>query len=127
MPTACPRQERLSDKWLRGEMVNGSRSSRRQAEDEAGADDGATGAATVLGADDAAMRLDDLPGNRQAEPGMGAEFLTRRALAVEAVEDCHQLGIGDARSFIVDGDDDGAVVALHGERDRTARRAERDG
>src|SRR6185437_16726186 len=56
-----------------GSSRNASR--RRQADDEAGADDGAaaTGIAAVLGADDAAMRLDDLLRDRQAEPGMGAE------------------------------------------------------
>ena len=41
----------------------------------------------VLGPDAAAMRLDDLLRDRQAEPRMGAECLTRRALGIEAVED----------------------------------------
>ena len=45
----------------------------------------------VLGPDAAAMRLDDLLRDRQAEPGMGAEFLAGRALGVEAVEDRGQL------------------------------------
>src|SRR5258705_8838739 len=108
-------------------MVSAARgSSRRQAHDEGGADDGAAGTAAVLGADDAAMRLDDLLRDRQAEAGMGAEFLARRPLAVEAVEDRRELGIGDARPLVVDGDDDGILVALDGEADGAAGRAERD-
>src|SRR5437764_12832951 len=98
-------------------------SSRRQADDEAGAEDGAAGTAAILGADDAAMRLDDLLRDREAEPGMGAEFLAGGPLAVEAVEDRRKLGIGDAGPLVVDRHDHGVLVALHGEDDRAAGRA----
>src|SRR6266404_7281948 len=95
-----------------------------QADDEAGAGRGALRRAPVLGPDDAAMRLDDLLRYRQAEAGMGAEFLACRPLAVEAVEDGRELAFGDAGTVVLDGDDHGSLIALYGEGDGAAGRAE---
>jgi hypothetical protein len=46
----------------------------READRKTGADDRAGRVGSVLGPDAAAMRIDDLPRDRQAQPGMGAEF-----------------------------------------------------
>ena len=66
--------------------------------------------APVLGPDPAAMRLDDLLRDRQAEPGMRAEFLAGWSLGVEAVEDRSQLVLGDARALILDPDENSTAV-----------------
>ena len=60
----------------------------RQRHDEARALDLARlGAGDVLGRQRAAMRLDDLPDDRQAKAGILAERLAGRPVGVEALED----------------------------------------
>src|SRR5690349_16798476 len=58
---------------------------------------------TVLGADAAAMRFDDLLGDRQAESGVLAEALMR-AVGVEALEDLVERAGPDTRAVIIDRD-----------------------
>src|SRR5690606_20669554 len=60
---------------------------RRQADVEARAAHVALRVDAVRHQDAAAMRLDDLLGDAEAEAGVGAVFLARRTLAVEALED----------------------------------------
>src|SRR5260370_36486955 len=72
--------------------------------DKPRADHAAVGTAAILGANGAAMRLDDLLGDGETEAGMGAELLARRPLAVEALEDRFELVLGDARARILDPD-----------------------
>src|SRR5260370_39230028 len=110
-PDVCLQQEVVM-------MQSGS--SCRQADDEAGAGRRALRRAPVLGPDDAAMRLDDLLRYRPADAGMGAEFLARRPLAIEAIEDGGDVALGDAGPSILDGDDHRALIALHGEGDGAA-------
>ncbi len=66
----------------------------------------------VLGRQRAAMRLDDLPADRQAEAGILAERLAGRPVGIEALEDAVDVVGADARAVVVDGNDD-----------RTCRRA----
>src|SRR3546814_6242460 len=73
------------------------------------------------------MGLDDLLGDAEAEPGMGAVFLPRRPFAVEAVEDGGKLAGRDAWPFVADAQPDLVAVARRGEADQAAWRAERDG
>ena len=69
----------MKDQPVRPMRHNSARSSDRQAHDEARAQrfggDVGIGRADVLGPDHAAMRLDDLLGDRQAEAGIVAELL----------------------------------------------------
>ena len=51
---------------------------------------------------------------------MGAEFLARRALGVEAVEDRLQLVRRNAGALVVDRDEHAAAVAPGGEADAAA-------
>ena len=79
----------------------------RQGDGEARAPDLARlGAGNVLGGQRAAMRLDDLPADRQAEAGILAERLARRPVGVEALEDAVDVVGADARAVVVDGQDD---------------------
>ena len=57
----------------------------------------------VLGRQRAAMRLDDLPADRQAEAGILAERLAGRPVGVEALEDAVDVVGADARAIVVDG------------------------
>ena len=57
----------------------------------------------VLRPDPAAVRLDDLARDRQAEPGVLSEALVR-AVGVEALEDALERMGGDARPVVVDDD-----------------------
>ena len=69
----------------------------------------------------AAMRLDDLLGDAEAETGMGAEFLAGRALGIEAVEDRFELVRRNAGALILDTDAHGGPRA--GRRCGSRRRA----
>ena len=60
-------------------------------------------ARAVLGPDAAAMRLDDLPGDRQAEAGILAEALVR-PVGVEALEDLLEARRADAGPVVLDDD-----------------------
>ena len=57
----------------------------------------------VLGDDGAAMRLDDLPRDGEAEPGILAELVGLRAVGVEALEDALDVVGADAGPVVVDG------------------------
>ena len=84
----------------------------RQRDGEAGAADLAGLAAhDVLGRQRAAMRLDDLPADRQAEAGILAEGLAGRTVGVEALEDALDALGPDARPIVVDSDDDALAGA----------------
>ena len=61
------------------------------------------------------MRLDDLPADRQAEPGILAERLARRPVGVEALEDAVDVVGADAGAVVVDGDDDRTCRPARGE------------
>ena len=76
--------------------------------------------------DGAAMRVDDLLGDGEAEPGMGAELFAGRTLAVEALEDRLELVLGDAGAFILDHHHHGIALAPRADMDGGARRAERE-
>src|SRR3546814_12493072 len=73
------------------------------------------------------MGLDDLLGNAEAEPGMGAVFLSRRPFAVEAVEDGGKLAQRDARPLVAHAHPDLVAVARRGEADDASRQAQRHG
>ena len=98
------------------------RGSQREDDGEAGAGDGAAGfGADVGGEDAAAVHLDDLARDRQAEAGVLAEILVR-TIGVEAVEDLlHRLRI-DAGAVVIDHDIDIAAVALAGDANVAALR-----
>src|SRR5215472_14661224 len=66
-----------------------------QLDNEPRADRPTGGITAVLGTNAAAMRLDDLLGNRKTEPGMGAEFFAGGTLAVEAFENRVELSFGN--------------------------------
>ena len=72
----------------------GSRTTKRAPRDAAAL------AAPVLGPDAAAVGLDDLLGDAQAQARVGAELLARRPFGVEAVEDVLSLPAGNARSLV---------------------------
>src|SRR5437763_2609243 len=73
------------------------------------------------------MCIDYLPGDRQSEPGMGAEFLASRALAIEAVEDGGQLVLRYPGTLVLDADEDGAAIEARMDPNLAIRWAERDG
>src|SRR6266581_8122013 len=101
-------------------------SRRRQLDHEASAEDAALGIPAVLGAHDPMVGLDDLLGDGEAEAAVGAEFLARGPLAIEAVEDRFELTVGNAGAFVLDGDTDEIAVAFGGNPDRAPGRAEGD-
>src|SRR5258708_19310809 len=94
--------------------------------DKPRADHAAVGTAAILGANGAAMRLDDLLGHGETEPGMGAHLLAPRPLAVEALEDRFELVLGDARARILDRDHHGIAVTPRADVDGRPRRAARE-
>jgi hypothetical protein len=71
-------------------------------DDEPRADDAAVRAGTVLGADIAAMRLDDLPGDGQAEAGIAAEGRALGPGGVEPLEDRLEIVRRDAGAVVLD-------------------------
>src|SRR5438876_10953455 len=98
----------------------------RQLDHEASAKDAALGVPAVLDADDPMVGLDDLLGDGEAEAAVGAEFLAHGPLGIEAVEDCFELTLWNAGTFVLDGDTDEITVALGGNADRTAGWTEGD-
>ena len=80
----------------------------------------------VLGPNRAVMCLDDLLGNGEAEAGMLAEGLTRRALGIEAIEDRREFAFGNSGAVIIDHDADSIVAPARADNDHAAGRAERD-
>src|SRR3954453_3305257 len=64
---------------------------------------GAGRSGTIFGPDASAMRLDDLLGDRQAEPGVLAKALMR-PISVEALEDSLQRVLANARTVVIDHD-----------------------
>src|SRR3546814_9859119 len=87
---------------LEGRRASENRSGRGKQNDEARALDHAVRPIAVLRRDRAVMRLHDLLGDRQAEPGMRAELFALRPLAVEAVEDRAELAFGNTGPFVLD-------------------------
>src|SRR5690242_12962196 len=82
------------------------------------------GADDVLGVERAAMRLHDLPADRQAEARVLAEGLVGRAIGIEALENPIDALGADAGSVVLyrddgmargprQGDDDAAIVLGH--------------
>ena len=71
----------------------------------------AVAATPVLGADRAAMRLDDLPRDGEAEPGILAELVALRAVGVEALEDALDVLGADAGTVVVDDHHDPLRIA----------------
>src|SRR5690242_11543037 len=82
---------------------------------------------TVFRADGAVMRLNDLLGDREAEPRMRPEILAFRPLAIEAIEDRPELAFGDPGAGILDGNADHVAGAPRPDGDCAAWRAEGDG
>src|SRR6185295_16363187 len=76
---------------------------RRQPDGEAGAGDSPVGL-QVGRRQRAAVHLDDLARDAEPQPGMRAELLARRALAVEAVEHRLELARRYAGTGVADGD-----------------------
>src|SRR6266567_6818067 len=99
----------------------------RQADQEARPAHRAMRVGAVLRPDAAAMRLDDLLRDREAEPRMRAEFLPGRPLAVEAVEDRGQLVLRDAGALVFHDDQNRPAVGGGADADLAIGRAERDG
>src|SRR5712691_2019656 len=99
----------------------------RQADQEARPAHRAVSIGPVLRPDAAAMRLDDLFRDREAEPRMRAEFLAGRPLAVEGVEDRGQLVLRDAGALVLHSDQNGPAVGGGADADLAIRWAERDG
>src|SRR5690349_10004166 len=71
-------------------------------------------ACAVLGPDAAAMRLDDLLGDRQTQSGVLAEALMR-TIGVEALEDALQRILANAGAVVVDHDLDFGAHAAAGD------------
>ena len=79
---------------------------------------------SVLDPDGAAMRLDDLFGNRETEAGILAEPLVR-TIGVEALKNLFERIGPDAWAVIVDADFDLVLQPTAGDAHRSARRRER--
>src|SRR3546814_19030140 len=123
------RQGRGTDAVFIGETSSEETSlgrQRRQAHDEAGADDVAIRPAAVLGRQGAAVRIDDLAGDAQAEARLRAELLAGRPLAVDALEDGLFLAGRAAGALVLDRDGDHAAGTAPAQGDPAAGRAERD-
>src|SRR3546814_7097366 len=99
---------------------------RRQAHGEAGAADAPALIVAVVGADAAAVGIDDLLRDAEAESGMGAELLARRTFGVEALEHRLQFALRNAGPLVGDGDHDVASLALRCKADGAAGRREGD-
>src|SRR3990167_9859930 len=90
------------------------------ADREAGAQHFSVRRTTVAGGDRTAIGLHDLTADREAKPPMLAEMFGR-SLRVEAFEDRFEILLGDARPFVVDGDDEGAATRLTSQLDDDPR------
>ena len=104
-------------------------SHRRQAHDEAGAEHARLAvrsrrAGAVLDPDRAAMRIDDLLGDRQPQSGILTEALVR-SIGVEALEDLFAHVVAHARPVVVDIDFDLIAQPPAGDAHRAAGRRER--
>src|ERR1700737_840321 len=89
------RRERAMVNAVPSTAGQSSWSCRGKPHDERGAGDAAVGS-PVFDADGAAVRLDDLFGDRESKSRMRAELLAGGALAVEPVEDGDELSLWDA-------------------------------
>src|SRR5690606_10310223 len=116
--TACatsagcvPRRPRTAAPAVRSCPFSGRGCRQRQADDEARADAG-----SGCDADDAAVLLDDLVRDREAEPGALADRLGRE----ERIEDAFEVGFGDALAVVLDDDDRAPAENLRADRDAPA-------
>src|SRR5262249_2271931 len=99
---------------------------RRHPDGEARAQDPAIRGVSVGGGDRTSVGLHELPADRQPKPGMLAKMLGR-PLRVEALEDRLQVLLGNARTFVLDRDDEctGTRLATELDDEARARRTER--
>src|ERR1700745_3113440 len=81
---------------------------------------------TVLGPQPPGMRDRDLARNVEAEPRVLAEILLG-AVGIETLEDALEVLLGNARTFVLDGDLDFVADAAREHGDAASRRGERDG
>src|SRR5262249_44968554 len=124
--STAPRPRRAPRRWhgRAGSRRGPAWSRPRQGDDEAGPGDAPVVVGAGGGDDLSAMRLADLLGDAEAEPGVGAELLARRALAVKAVEDGDELVGRNAGPLVRHDRSHHVAVAPHLDADLAAGRAE---
>src|SRR5262249_7721433 len=121
---------RTAEAWTVASVIRRtSPSRRRQANDKARPEDArlpvrARGAGTVLDPDRAAMGLDDLLGNRQAEARILTEALVR-AIGVEPLENLFAYFRSHSRTVVIDKNLDEVTHAPAVDANRAAGRRER--
>src|SRR5579863_9040857 len=99
----------------------------REPNDKPRADQAAVDITAILGANGAAMGVDDLLRDGEPEAGVGPELLADRSFAVEALEDRFELALGKSGAFILNRDHHRAVLMPCRKVDRGTRRAEGNG